>query len=93
VSSFASSLISHRFSGNVTGTDHDRTEVDSWLLASSCYMNSAVLLVGPAMQRLLTVAPIVPRTLDVPGDRHFTHSRECATTKCQFLVSKRRHWK
>jgi hypothetical protein len=43
VSSFVSTVGSHHISGDMTGTDNNRTEIDSWLLVSFCYANSVVL--------------------------------------------------
>jgi hypothetical protein len=43
VSSLASTVISYRISGNMTGTDKDRTEIDSWLLISFCYAKGIAL--------------------------------------------------
>jgi hypothetical protein len=43
VSSSVSTAISCPISGNMTETDKDRAEVDSWLLVSFCYANSVFL--------------------------------------------------
>jgi hypothetical protein len=43
ISSFVSTVISYCVSGNMTGTDKSGTEIDSRLLISLCYANSAVL--------------------------------------------------
>jgi hypothetical protein len=42
-SSFVLTVISYRISGNMTGTDENRTEIDSRLLISFFYANSVVL--------------------------------------------------